>query len=35
MKKFFKDDVLVASAALLACSVAIGLAYVYAIDKLI
>jgi len=33
MKKIFSDGVLAVSAGLFACSVAIGLALVYAMDK--
>ena len=35
MKKNFKDGVLAVSTGIFACSLAVGLAFVYAIDKLI
>ena len=35
MKKIFNDDVIVLSAGLFACSLAVGLAFVYAMDKFI
>ena len=34
MKKIFKDDVLAVCIGLFACSLAIGLAYVYTMHKL-
>ena len=35
MKKIFGDGVLAVSTALFACSLAVGLAFVYAMDKFI
>ncbi|GEM_PF-5553699 len=35
MKKIFKDSVLAASTGIFACSLAVGLALVYAMDKFI
>ena len=35
MKKILSDDVLAVSVGLFACALAVGLAFVYAVDKLI